>query len=82
MPSALRVLRLAFGLAPLSLTPYTRSSVPSSLAGARKPVAVLTFDNNTGKADYDHLGKGMAAMLTTDLAKEEKFFDLQKKLPL
>jgi TolB-like protein len=35
---------------------------------ARKTVAVLAFDNNTGKSDYDHLGKGMSTMMTNDLA--------------
>ena len=88
MPTALRVLLLAFGLAPLSLAPDTRSSLPSSLAGGRKTVAVLTFDNNTGKSDYDHLGKGMAAMMTTDLAavndiqllERERLADVTKEI--
>ncbi len=41
------------------------ASVP---APARKTVAVLAFDNNTGKRDYDDLGKGMSAMMTNDLS--------------
>lgn len=34
-----------------------------------KTVAILYFDNATGRADYDGLGRGIAAMLITDLAK-------------
>ena len=41
--------------------------VPSPVA-AKKTVAVLAFDNNSGNGDYDHLGKGMSAMMTNDLA--------------
>lgn len=37
-------------------------------APARSTVAVLAFDNNTGSSSYDQLGRGMAAMMTTDLA--------------
>ena len=33
-----------------------------------KTVAILYFDNNTGKADYDGLGRGISAMLITDLS--------------
>jgi TolB-like protein len=42
---------------------------PDSLADAapRKTVAVLYFDNHTGKTDYDPLGKGIAAMMISDL---------------
>ncbi len=39
---------------------------PESLA-PRKTVAVLYFDNHTGKPDYDPLGKGIAAMMISDL---------------
>ena len=35
---------------------------------APKTVAVLYFDNNTGSADYDAMGRGVAAMLITDLS--------------
>src|SRR5690349_1247899 len=34
-----------------------------------KRVAILYFDNNTGKTDFDGLGRGIAAMLITDLSK-------------
>ncbi|MBV9879229.1 MAG: hypothetical protein JO180_01985 [Gemmatirosa sp.] len=33
-----------------------------------KTVAILYFDNNTGKSDYDALGRGISAMLITDLS--------------
>jgi TolB-like protein len=39
---------------------------------ARKTIAVLAFDNNTGKTDYDHLGKGMSTMMTNDLASVDQ----------
>lgn len=52
-------------LASLALAPV---AIGPAAAPARKTVAVLNFDNNTGKADYDHLGQGLAAMMTTDLA--------------
>jgi len=41
---------------------------PESLVSpAKKTVAVLYFDNNTGRPDYDPLGKGIAAMMISDL---------------
>ncbi len=63
MPAALRVFLLALVWAPLSVATHAESPF-----AARKTVAVLSFDNNTGRSDYDHLGKGMAAMMTTDLS--------------
>ncbi|HEY0930699.1 MAG TPA: CsgG/HfaB family protein [Gemmatimonas sp.] len=62
MPTLLALALLAFGLLPAPTGP---AAAP---AAARKTVAVLAFDNNTGKSDYDDLGQGMAAMMTTDLA--------------
>ncbi len=43
----------------------------SASPAAKKTVAVLSFDNNSGKADYDPLGKGIAAMMITDLSSVE-----------
>src|SRR5512146_2973115 len=43
----------------------------SPIDAARKTVAVLSFDNNSGKSDYDPLGKGIAAMMITDLSNVE-----------
>lgn len=34
----------------------------------KKTVAVLRFDNNSGDSQYDALGKGIAAMMITDLS--------------
>ena len=36
-------------------------------APAPKTVAVLNFDNNSGRSDYEHVGKGLAAMMISDL---------------
>ena len=58
LPIVLGLLALGTALASLAL-----NAVP-----IRKTVAVLAFDNNTGKSDYDHLGKGMSTMMTNDLA--------------
>jgi TolB-like protein len=35
---------------------------------APKTVAVLNFDNNSGRSDYQNVGKALAAMMITDLA--------------
>jgi TolB-like protein len=53
-------------------------------------VAVLRFDNNTGDARYDHLGRALAAMMISDLSvvdeirlvERERLEDLQKELEL
>jgi TolB-like protein len=37
-------------------------------AAPRKTVAILYFDNYTGKSDYDPLGKGIASMMISDLS--------------
>ncbi len=44
------------------------SSAQRAPAPVAKTLAVLNFDNNTGRADYDPLGRGLAAMMITDLA--------------
>jgi TolB-like protein len=38
-------------------------------AVAATPLAVLDFDNNSGDARYDPLGRGLAAMMVTDLGE-------------
>ena len=43
--------------------------VASQPASAPKPVAVLDFDNNSGDSRYDPLGKGIAAMMISDLSE-------------
>ena len=62
---------------------------PSALA-ASPTVTVLYFDNDTGDASFDPLGKGLADMMTTDLAQapgvqvveREKLEALLKELKL
>ena len=44
------------------------AGTPAPRNAAAKTVAVLYFDNNTGSADYDNLGRGMASMMITDLS--------------
>lgn len=41
---------------------------PTPAPRAVKTVAVLNFDNNSGRADYDAMGRGIAAMMITDLS--------------
>lgn len=56
----------------------------------RKTVAVLYFDNYTGKADYDPLGKGIASMMISDLGvvpeiqllERDRIQDLLKEMEL
>jgi TolB-like protein len=48
--------------------PATRVPTPAP----RKTVAVLYFDNYTGKPDYDPLGKGIASMMISDLSSVEE----------
>jgi TolB-like protein len=54
----------------LQLVPTTAiQALPTPVA--RKTVAVLSFDNNSGDAQYDPLGKGLAAMMISDLSSVE-----------
>jgi TolB-like protein len=43
------------------------AAIPGASLRART-LAVLNFDNNTGRADYDAMGRGLAAMMISDLA--------------
>ena len=45
----------------------------------RKTVAVLSFDNHTGQADYDALGKGMASMMISDLSAVQEIQLLERE---
>jgi TolB-like protein len=47
---------------------------PESLADTapKKTVAVLYFDNHTGNTDYEPLGKGIAAMMISDLGSVDE----------
>jgi TolB-like protein len=57
---------------------------------APKNVAVLYFDNYTGKSDYDPLGKGIASMMISDLSpvkeirllERDRMQDLLKEIDL
>jgi TolB-like protein len=63
-------------------------ALPASVA--KPTIAVLTFDNNTGATDYDALGKGMSAMMITDLSsvddiqvvERERMQDLLKEMEM
>ena len=76
----------------LSLVSLLAAAPPpeSHLLPNRKTVAVLYFDNNTGKAEYDALGKGMAAMMISDLSvvqeiqlvERERMQELVKELEM
>jgi len=71
----------------VSALPILGSSSPRQ---AKKAVAVLRFDNNTGDTRYDHLGRALAAMMISDLSvveeiqlvERERVEDLQKELEL
>jgi TolB-like protein len=69
---ALTLLLAAYGSATGAPSLADPTAADSTLAAradtTRKAVAVLYFDNNTGSAEYDGVGKGMAAMMITDLA--------------
>jgi TolB-like protein len=43
-------------------------AVAAPVATRARTLAVLNFDNNTGRTDYDAMGKGLAAMMITDLS--------------
>ena len=54
---------------PLALgTTHPAGPVRSATAPAAATLAVLNFDNNTGSTDYDAMGRGLAAMMITDLS--------------
>ena len=61
------LLLLAIALAPLGVRwPMANGRWPP--AAPKKTVAVLYFDNYTGKADYDPIGHGIASMMISDLS--------------
>jgi TolB-like protein len=70
-PSVMMLRPLTILLAAAAL--MAAAPAPESLLFApKKTVAVLYFDNNTGKSDYDPLGKGIAAMMISDLGAVEE----------
>lgn len=46
----------------------TRPAEPTPAAAPKKTVAILYFDNYTGSADNDPLGKGISSMMISDLS--------------
>ena len=59
--------RLATAAAVLLVLPAA-ARAPTPVSAPPRTVAVLYFDNNTGSAEYDAMGRGVAAMLITDLS--------------
>jgi TolB-like protein len=53
------------------LLPVGGVVLPDALPAAKKTVAVLDFDNHSGESKYDPLGKGIAAMMISDLSAVE-----------
>ncbi|MBT8337740.1 MAG: CsgG/HfaB family protein [Gemmatimonadetes bacterium] len=66
------------------------TALPALVAAQESPsvVAVLRFDNDTGNARYDNLGRGLAAMMISDLSvldeiqlvERERLEELQAEL--
>lgn len=54
-------------LSSLATVPRSLGTSAASLDVDKPAVGVLSFDNNTGKSDYDHLGKGLSTMMANDL---------------
>jgi TolB-like protein len=52
----------------LLFSPSHGSPAAPGAAFRARTLAVLNFDNNTGRADYDPMGRGIAAMMITDLS--------------
>ncbi len=85
----MRVLSLVL-LATLVTTATGATPPGIAASGARKTVAVLSFTNGSGDPQYDPLGKGIAAMMITDLAsvssirlvERERLSDLTKEMEL
>jgi len=63
-------------LALLSAAPVV---VEAQASAPRKTVAVLYFDNYSGKADYDPLGKGIASMMISDLGAVQEIQLLERE---
>jgi TolB-like protein len=66
------MLRPASILLCLALTIGARPTPRPDAPAPRKSVAVLYFDNYTGKSDYDPLGRGIASMMISDLSSVQE----------
>lgn len=63
-----RILALAaVGLGTVAATPLSTTRVSPTPRESTRAVAVLDFDNHSGEEKYRALGKGLAAMMITDL---------------
>jgi len=79
-----RALTLAAGAvvlvaAAVGVTMYLRPKGPVAGTGGRRSVAILPFQNQTGRADLDWLRTGLADNLTTDLAESRYFRVLSRE---
>ena len=66
------VLTLLAALLPAAVAAQPVTKALPADSGRPKTVAVLYFDNNTGRADYDPFGRGISAMLITDLSSVQQ----------
>jgi TolB-like protein len=73
-----------------ALTAAAPASERRSSTAPKKTVAILYFDNYTGKSDYDPLGKGISSMMISDLSvvpeiqlvERERMQDIIKEIDL
>ncbi|MGH7624480.1 MAG: CsgG/HfaB family protein, partial [Gemmatimonadaceae bacterium] len=62
-------MRLLLPAVLLALSPCRAATQAATVPPhAPQTLAVLNFDNNTGRTDYDPMGRGIAAMMITDLS--------------
>jgi TolB-like protein len=74
----------------VTLTAAAPASERRGTSAPKKTVAILYFDNYTGKADYDPLGKGISSMMISDLSvvpeiqlvERERMQDIIKEIDL
>ena len=85
------MLRCALILLCLTVLPAAaRAPARRAPVAPRTTVAILSFDNNTGSSDYNALGKGIAAMMISDLSvvkelqllERERIQELVKEMEL
>lgn len=73
MSSIRLLLRSALLLGPLLVSPADQIVAQEDGEGTEKSVvAVVRFDNNTGDAQYEHLGRALSSMMISDLSVLER----------
>ena len=85
----MRAVSAVLVLALVTITTAAREG-PGTRRGDRKTVAVLSFTNGSGDSQYDPLGKGIAAMMISDLSdvpsiqlvERERLSDITSELQL